>query len=249
MTIDRARANGHSFGRKFGSYETRTPAPRAASIAANTASQALVLIAWLMYSQDWHWLPAVLAGLAVALVIGLYQGWLTAVLGVPSFVVTLGGLMSFRGAAFLVADGKTQPITDASFLLFGGGLDGSLGPVASWLLGLAGAAAIAWRRWAQRRARIAHGAAPQPLAWDLALGRHPSLVLHDPDGNHSAPAGAFLAAVVIAATLTGAAPGDFAVVEGFGVDAQAQARLRAVAAEAVLAYQPRAHCPGDAPVR
>lgn len=129
-----------------------------------------VLIAWLMYSQDWHWVPAVLAGLAVALVIGLYQGWLTAVLGVPSFVVTLGGLMSFRGAAFLVADGKTQPITDATFLLFGGGLDGSLGPTASWVLGSAGAAAIGWRRWAQRQARIAHGAAPQPLAWDLALG-------------------------------------------------------------------------------
>jgi D-xylose transport system permease protein len=136
-----------------------------------------VLIAWLMYSQDWHWVPAVLAGLAVALVIGLYQGWLTAVLGVPSFVVTLGGLMSFRGAAFLVADGKTQPITDATFLLFGGGLEGSLGPTASWVLGIAGVAAIAWRRWAQRRARIAHGAAPQPLAWDLALGLGAAVLL------------------------------------------------------------------------
>ena len=45
----------------------------------------------------------------------IYQGWLTAVLGVPSFVVTLGGLMSFRGAAFLVADGKTQPVNDEFF--------------------------------------------------------------------------------------------------------------------------------------
>ena len=66
-----------------------------------------VLIAFLMYSKGWHWVPAALAGLAVSLVIALYQGWLVAYLGVPSFVVTLGGLMSFRGAAFLVADGKT----------------------------------------------------------------------------------------------------------------------------------------------
>ena len=57
----------------------------------------------------------------------LYQGGLTAVLGVPSFVVTLGGLMSFRGAAFLVADGKTQPVTDDFFLRLGGGYDGGIG--------------------------------------------------------------------------------------------------------------------------
>ena len=52
-----------------------------------------VLIAWLQYSHGWHWIPASFAGLAVSLVIGMYQGWLTAYLGVPSFVVTLGGLM------------------------------------------------------------------------------------------------------------------------------------------------------------
>src|SRR6185295_16927584 len=95
-----------------------------------------VLIAFLMYTKNWHLVPAALAGLALALAIGLYQGWLTAVLGVPSFVVTLGGLMSFRGAAFLIADGKTQPVSDPVFLALGGGLDGSLGPTWSWVLGL-----------------------------------------------------------------------------------------------------------------
>lgn len=131
-----------------------------------------VLIAWLMYTHEWHWLAAACAGLAVAVAIGLYQGWLTAVLGVPSFVVTLGGLMTFRGAAFLVADGKTQPITDATFLLFGGGLDGSLGPAASWVLGTLVAALWVWRRIDLRRQRRAHGADLVPLAWDalLALG-------------------------------------------------------------------------------
>src|SRR3982751_6630763 len=35
-----------------------------------------VLIAFLMYSKGWHWVPAALAGLALSLAIGLYQGWL-----------------------------------------------------------------------------------------------------------------------------------------------------------------------------
>jgi len=53
-----------------------------------------VLIATLMYGANWHWIPASLAGLALSLGIGLYQGWLVSYLGVPSFVVTLGGLMA-----------------------------------------------------------------------------------------------------------------------------------------------------------
>jgi D-xylose transport system permease protein len=128
-----------------------------------------VLIAFLMYTHDWHWVPACLAGLAVALVVALYQGWLTAYLGVPSFVVTLGGLMSFRGAAFLVADGKTQPITDSTFLLIGGGLDGSLGPTWSWALGALLAALLAWTTLSRRRNAVAHGFPLRPLWFDAAV--------------------------------------------------------------------------------
>ena len=128
-----------------------------------------VLIAFLMYTKGWHWVPAVLAGLVLALLIGLYQGWLTAVLGVPSFVVTLGGLMSFRGAAFLVADGKTQPVSDPVFLALGGGLDGSLGPTLSWALGAALVALIVWNSFARRARKRLHGFPLRPLAFDVVL--------------------------------------------------------------------------------
>ena len=128
-----------------------------------------VLIAFLMYSNGWHWAPACLAGLAVSLLIALYQGWLVAYLGVPSFVVTLGGLMSFRGAAFLIADGKTQPVSDPLFLKLGGGLEGSLGPTASWVLGLALAALMAWNTLSRRRNARAHGFSLRPLWFDAGL--------------------------------------------------------------------------------
>jgi hypothetical protein len=44
--------------------------------------------------------------------------------------------------------------------------------------------------------------APIPQAFDLAKVRTPDIGLHSPDGNHSSPAGAFLASLVIANTIT-----------------------------------------------
>jgi hypothetical protein len=87
--------------------------------------------------------------------------------------------------------------------------------------------------------------APIGQAWDLSLQRHPDLRLHAGDGNHSNEAGAFLAALVLAATITGASPLDVPVQAGFGVAAEAQALLRVVAADTVAAWPPRQHCPDD----
>jgi hypothetical protein len=87
--------------------------------------------------------------------------------------------------------------------------------------------------------------APIGQAWDLSLARHPGLVLHDADGNHSAPAGAFLAALVIATTMTGSAPDALPDLPGVGVGAQDQALLRRIAAETVLVWPPRQWCPAD----
>jgi hypothetical protein len=86
---------------------------------------------------------------------------------------------------------------------------------------------------------------PIPQAFDLSLARNPDIVLHAADGNHSAPAGAFLAALVIATTMTGVAPDTLPAITGFDIDAATQARLRSVAAETVLAYSPRMGCPSD----
>ena len=128
-----------------------------------------VLIATLMYTAGWHWVPAALAGLAVGIAVSLYQGALTAMLGVPSFVVTLGGLMSFRGAAFLVADGKTQPVNDAFFQRLGGGYDGAIGVTPSWLLAGLIVLALMAQTWARRRANTAYELPNNPLWLDAVI--------------------------------------------------------------------------------
>lgn len=128
-----------------------------------------VAIAYLMYSRGWHWVPASMVGLGISLAIYLYQGWLSAYLGVASFVVTLGGLVSFRGIAFLFSDGRTQPISDPTFLLIGGGLDGAIGTTASWTLGLIASLVLMVNTLQRRRSMHSHGLAPRPLLFDFMI--------------------------------------------------------------------------------
>lgn len=135
-----------------------------------------VLIATLMYTAGWHWVEASLAGLAVAIAVSLYQGALTAMLGVPSFVVTLGGLMSFRGAAFLVADGKTQPVSDAFFQRLGGGFDGAIGVQASWALAAVLVVLVGLKTWLRRRAKASYGVPNPPLWLDALVAAVPALI-------------------------------------------------------------------------
>jgi D-xylose transport system permease protein len=136
-----------------------------------------VLIATLMYSAGWSWQAASLAGLAVAILVSMYQGSLTAMLGVPSFVVTLGGLMSFRGAAFLVADGKTQPVNDPFFQRLGGGFDGAIGVEASWVIALLTCVCLAYSVISKRRANSRFQSANNPLWLDAAIVLVPVLIV------------------------------------------------------------------------
>lgn len=90
--------------------------------------------------------------------------------------------------------------------------------------------------------------APIPQAWDASLARSPQLRLHAEDGNHSNAAGAFLAALVIATTMTGTPPSQLPFLPDFPVDAATQGLLRSAAAETALAYAPRLYCPLDPPL-
>jgi len=89
----------------------------------------------------WNWPLTILCGLAVGALVGLWQGWWVAYRGVPSFVTTLAGLLMFRGAAYLVTDGRTVAPMDKTYQILGGGIDGSIGATWSWILG---GLAIAW---------------------------------------------------------------------------------------------------------
>jgi D-xylose transport system permease protein len=60
-------------------------------------------------------LPSLLMALVAGLMIGALQGWLTAYAGIPSFIVTLGGLLAWRGVAKGISRGNTYPVEVRSF--------------------------------------------------------------------------------------------------------------------------------------
>lgn len=88
------------------------------------------------------WIIALGIGIVAGAVIGGFQGFIIAFLGVPAFIVTLGGLLVWRGAAWWVTSGRTVAPMDSTFCLMGGGLEGSIGSMWSWILGILACIAI-----------------------------------------------------------------------------------------------------------
>jgi D-xylose transport system permease protein len=117
----------------------------------------------------WNWPMTIVCGLALGGLIGLWQGWWIAYRGIPSFVATLAGLLMFRGAAYLVTDGRTVAPMDKTYQILGGGIDGSIGATWSWILA---GAAIAWmviNAVLVRRSCRKYGFKGKPLGVQLLL--------------------------------------------------------------------------------
>ena len=101
------------------------------------------------------WIIAILVGLALGTLVGAFNGYLTAYLAIPSFIVTLGGLIAYaKGVAFYISDGVTIAPLDKTFKLIGGNVPASwLGPFWSWLLALVACVAIVFAILSGRRQR------------------------------------------------------------------------------------------------
>jgi hypothetical protein len=85
---------------------------------------------------------------------------------------------------------------------------------------------------------------PVPEAFDLALTADPDLTLHAADGNHSSPAGAFLASAVLAGALLGRPVTD--APEVVRVPEARQRQLLRVAGGALRDLPPDRRCSGSA---
>ena len=107
-------------------------------------------------------LPATIAVvLACGLVLGLFNGYLTAYKHIPSFIVGLGGMLAYRGIVLGVTDGVTvAPVSEPLVNLGQGYLSPQMGVVLGVGLFILGAV-LTWRQ----RASLARHGLPVPPMW------------------------------------------------------------------------------------
>jgi D-xylose transport system permease protein len=105
---------------------------------------------------------AILLGLLVGCAIGMFNGFMVTVFGIPSFVVTLAGLLGWQGAQLAVL-GDTGSvnlpdsiITDLTSTFFD--------PAVGWALAAAAVAAYALSLFARRSKRVSAGLEAEPVA-------------------------------------------------------------------------------------
>jgi D-xylose transport system permease protein len=117
------------------------------------------------------WIIAMIVALSIGALIGAFNGYLTAYLGIPSFIVTLGGLIAYgRGIGFYISDGVTIAPLDKTFKVIGGGVPASwLGPMGSWILAAIACAVVAWSIANGRKQRQRFNFALRPVWADVLL--------------------------------------------------------------------------------
>jgi putative multiple sugar transport system permease protein len=131
------------------------------------------LAAVLMVSYEWHFVPATIVCLACGAVIGAAQGWFVAYFRIPSFIVTLAGMLVFKGLALALLQGQSVgPFPDEFQMLSSGFIPDPLGGaelrLTSLLLGVGVVAAMVVIGWRARANERRHGMESEPLALFVA---------------------------------------------------------------------------------
>jgi putative multiple sugar transport system permease protein len=131
------------------------------SVVALTGAVSAVLV----IRQGVPWWAGVLAALAVGLLVGVWQGFWVAYVGIPAFIVTLAGMLLFRGLTLQVLDNiSLSPFPPQYGKIANGFLNGLLGGQGfdAFTL-LIGVIAVAGYAVSQFRTRVARVRYQQPV--------------------------------------------------------------------------------------
>ena len=124
--------------------------------------------------QPWTWIVTLAVGLALGALVGGLQGVVVAYGRVPSFIVTLGGLLVWRGLIFRFAQGQTIAPLDQNFQMLGGGTVGTrvgaLGEWGSWVLAVLLCVGIVYAQLSSRRRRRKYGFPLRPMWAEVTVG-------------------------------------------------------------------------------
>ncbi len=128
---------------------------------------AITGVAIVNWSLPWPLVVAV--ALLMGGLIGAFQGFWVAYARIPSFIVTLGGMLLFRGLSMVVLEGQSLAPFPTGFRQLGSGFIPEIGGgdlhLLTIVLGLAGAAVIVWNDWRSRSRRLSYGLSVPDLRW------------------------------------------------------------------------------------
>ncbi|MBA2875982.1 sugar ABC transporter permease [Thermaerobacillus caldiproteolyticus] len=77
------------------------------------------IVAILQVWYGWGTVSVIIVAVAIGAIAGLWQGWWVSYRGVPAFIVTLGGMLIFRGILIGISKGQTIAPLEESFEIIG----------------------------------------------------------------------------------------------------------------------------------
>ena len=117
---------------------------------------------------NWPWWAAVLAALAICGGFGALQGALTALLRIPSFVVTLGGFLLFSGILVVILGGADTTVSLNTSVpnqnIIYDMVQGLIAPVVGWIILAVVVVAAGAAQWLRSAARRRRGLVAPPLS-------------------------------------------------------------------------------------
>ncbi len=153
------------------------------SVAASIGAVAGILVVRPLEQDGWEWLPALpwwaglLGAVIVGAIVGVWQGFWVAYVGIPAFIVTLAGMLLFRGLALMtLQNSNIGPFPDEFRAIGNGFLDkeNALGAAiglpeqyngTALLVTLIGILAIWFQALNKRRASIRYSQPVEPRTW------------------------------------------------------------------------------------
>jgi len=131
------------------------------------------ILAISMAQWNLPWPLAVLLALLVGLLVGAWQGFWVAYVGIPAFIVTLAGMLIFRGLAIILVGETIAGLPSGFVAISNGGALGWLGyagalDVFTLVLGLVAIAALVFTQFRSRSALARHGLPTEPMGLFVA---------------------------------------------------------------------------------
>jgi putative multiple sugar transport system permease protein len=152
------------------------------SVAAFIGAASGILAVRPLEQNGWDWLPAspwfiaIIGAIIIGALVGMWQGFWVAYMGIPAFIVTLAGMLLFRGLALMtLQNSNIGPFPDA-FRAIGNGFvdkENTLGKdfgiethnLVALIITAVGILALLWNSLATRRGRIKYNQGVEPRTW------------------------------------------------------------------------------------